>query len=208
VPSRHIGSKPVIKALNTTARIEYFVNALVWMLHGPQYRASIDAQEGIKTAVKDHRVHQALENWPSIFTGHTWIVNRTTPPHRDKGGFNGGFDFLSVGGTAKALMRVRDINVSCEYNPGTVVAIAGRVLSHEVCQVEDGDRIAVARWVRRAVLLKYGMNTRSCEDQEQMSEVGSKDQNGEGDVKDMGWSTLGDFCERMAGCLLHPLGVA
>jgi hypothetical protein len=185
-----------------TSKMEHFINALVWMLHESQFKASAAAQTAMKITVPDCRVKRSLETWPSIFTGHTWIMNRLTPPHRDKEGFNAGFDFLSVGGVAKAMLRVRDINMSCEYNPGTVVAIAGRVLSHEVTDIEVGDRIAIARWVRKAVLAKYGMaGSGSLVDQ--LRQQGMQyDAMREEVGKDLEWSTLASFRTRMAGCLV------
>jgi hypothetical protein len=193
--------------MRETGPTEHFINVLLWMLHGPQHEVSIFTQQAMKRSIKDPRVKESLNRWPSAFTGHTWILNRTTPPHRDSSGFNAGFDFLSVGGTARALLRVRDINLSCAYNPGTVVAIAGRVLTHEVCNIEEGDRVAVARWIRKAVILKYGMGVNGGSernvDEEARSDEGSKidhDRN-QGGSRDLEWSTLTDFCERLAGCI-------
>lgn len=204
MPSGEVQSKTSIETLHKTGKMEHFINALVWMLHEPQYKASISAQRAMKTSKIDCQAKKALEHWPSTFTGQTWILNRTTPPHRDQHGFNAGFDFLSVGGVAKALMHVRDINLSCAYNPGTVVAIAGRVLSHEVSTVEDGDRIAIARWVRKTVLLKYGISGGSCKNMGNKGE--SKDEEGliNEDDNDLEWSTLTSFRERLAECFVNP----
>jgi hypothetical protein len=98
----------------------------------------------------------------TVFTGHTWIINRKTPPHRDRGGFKAGFDYLSVLGTASSMISLCDINITANYNPGTVVGIPGRVSVYEVTAWGKGNRICVAQWIRERLLKKHGVPKIDC----------------------------------------------
>jgi hypothetical protein len=119
---------------------------IVWLTHKFQYQASVTALSSMRSfAGSDHqklshpRIKDELNLWPSIFTGHTFIINRPTPIHRDSNGFKAGFDYLTVSGTAKATLSLPDLNGTCLYNPGTVVALAGRVFRHGADQAHASD---------------------------------------------------------------------
>lgn len=169
---------------------------IVWLTHGLQYNASKAAIEQMKALAntshqkfQHDQIKDQLQRWTSIFTGHTYIINRPTPVHRDSNGFKAGFDYLTVSGTAKAILTLPDINATCCYNPGTVVAIAGRVFRHAADRIdvdnhshdsfEGGDRVCIARWVRQQILQEFGL----------MAE------------DDLPWSTMAALEERMKICL-------
>lgn len=168
-------------AIQTTAKVEALMDALVWLTHNHQYNASSRAISDILKSSTDTKIMGPLNTWQSIFTGHTFIINRITPEHRDTKGFPRGFDYLSVSGTAESILHLPDLNLQCTYKSGTVVALAGRVLRHRIERTTGGDRICIARWIRKAVLT----NERKGEDQ----------------LVDLPWSTLKDFENRLSMCL-------
>jgi hypothetical protein len=59
------------------------------------------------------------------------------------------YDLLTCAGTYKdAELKVFDIGARFCYDPGTVVALAGKVLLHEVTEWTGGERICIARFIR------------------------------------------------------------
>jgi hypothetical protein len=146
----------VQNAHHCTTELDALMNLIVCITHEDQFQASVQGMAQIKRQQGDV-IQQSLGKWSSIFTGHTWIINRKTPPHRDRGGFKAGFDYLSVLGTASSFITLRDINITAQYNPGTVVGVPGRVLVHEVSTWGKGDRICVAQWIRQRLLSKHGI---------------------------------------------------
>jgi hypothetical protein len=132
------------------------MNLVVCATHEDQFQASVRGMAQIKQLNGDV-VRDSLKKWPSIFTGHSWIINRKTPAHRDSGGFISGFDYLSIFGTASSIIKLWDINITAQYNPGTVVALPGKVLVHEVERWGEGDRVCVARWIRGRLLKMHGV---------------------------------------------------
>lgn len=180
-PSLACTEKEVQDAIEANASVDALMSAITWLTHPKQYNASVAALLGIKLLTRDDRLRKHLNMWTSIFSGYSFITNRPTALHRDSNGFKAGFDYLAVSGSAKSILILRDLNVECAYDPGTVVAIAGRVLRHAVEKKGPGDRICVARWVRERVLLKYGMG-----------------QNPE----DLPWPKLSNFVEQLRMCLL------
>jgi hypothetical protein len=157
-PSQTMAKPAIQSALSATTGVETIMNAIVFFTHPSQYHASVKAQENIKKDASDEHIHTHMDSWPSIFTGHTWVVNWTTPAHCDSQGFKPGFDYLSVSGSAKSKLILRDISLTLEYTPGCVVGLAGQVLTHQVNEWEEGDWVCVARWIRQNVLQGHGVN--------------------------------------------------
>jgi hypothetical protein len=130
----------------------------LFLIHNDQYSALLKAIDKIKDTCTDKRVLSHLRKWPSIFTGVTWVVNRITPPHRDRNGFKAGFNFLLTGGDYSGELKLRDIGITFSYRPGCVFALAGRVLTHEVGSWSGKDRICMAHWTRERVLMEAGID--------------------------------------------------
>lgn len=148
----------VEQALYRIAPTERLLNAILFLIHNDQYNASLKVINKIKKTCTDKRILSHLRNWPSVFTGVTCVVNRITPPHRDRNGFKAGFDFLLTGGDYSGELRLRDIGITFPYRPGCVVALAGRVLTHEVGSWSGKDRICMAHWIRERVFMKLGID--------------------------------------------------
>ncbi|KAI5996084.1 hypothetical protein EDC04DRAFT_2612857 [Pisolithus marmoratus] len=73
--------------------------------------------------------------WPSIYLGIDVIVNRETPPHQDQA-------------SAPSLL---------DLIPGTMVFLAGKLLTHSVPKWEKGERIALAHYVKDAIHNRFGL---------------------------------------------------
>jgi hypothetical protein len=93
-----------------------------------------------------------VKEWPSIFSGIEVISNRTTPPHRDPNACPTMYDFLVSAGThTEAWLDLQDVDARLTYNPGTVVALCGKVLRHGVQTWAGGERICIAHFIRDLV---------------------------------------------------------
>ncbi|KAI6046874.1 hypothetical protein EDC04DRAFT_2597662 [Pisolithus marmoratus] len=73
--------------------------------------------------------------WPSIYLGIDVIVNQEAPPHLDQA-------------SAPSLLNLV---------PGTMVFLAGKLLTHSVPKWEKGERIALAHYMKDAVHNRFGL---------------------------------------------------
>ena len=86
-------------------------------------------------------------------SGVSVIANRASVCHVDTKGSKEWYDFLLTAGTYnKCWFRLPDLQLQLEYLPGTVVALNGRILRHEVLEWKGGDRVCYAHWTRPNVL--------------------------------------------------------
>lgn len=96
-------------------------------------------------------VADALEHWTSPFSGISIISNRETPVHRDVNGRNSWYDILATfGNYKKGRLELPGMGYRLEYQPGTVVGLAGKVVSHGVPSVEH-NRVCIAYYMRNKV---------------------------------------------------------
>jgi hypothetical protein len=96
--------------------------------------------------------------WSSVFTGINVISNRRTIAHRDRFGHLPWYDLLvSVGTYTQAYLVLPDLGAKLVYNPGTVVLLCGKLLSHEVPFWGSGDRVCWAHFMRESVLNGLGV---------------------------------------------------
>jgi hypothetical protein len=145
--------------MNRILEVEAVINAIMMATHPAQYAASVKVQASLKAQYTAPRFIEAFNHWPSVASGFSWITNRITAPHRDGKGFKSGFDYLSVTGTNNAVLRLEDLGAQISYKAGTVVAIAGAVLTHEVQQWGGDPRTCIARWIRRKVFEENDVKT-------------------------------------------------
>ncbi|KAI6045936.1 hypothetical protein EDC04DRAFT_2598503 [Pisolithus marmoratus] len=73
--------------------------------------------------------------WPSIYLGIDVIVNQETPPHQDQASEPSLLDLV----------------------PGTMVFLAGKLLTHSVPKWEKGERIALAHYMKDAIHNRFGL---------------------------------------------------
>lgn len=114
------------------------------------------------STVKDHdNVTQALKFWTSPFSGISVISNRETPVHRDVNGRHPWYDILATFGQySKGHLELPGLGYRLQYNPGTVVALAGKVVRHGVPRVQ-GNRVCMAYYMRNKVHEWLGVRSAS-----------------------------------------------
>ncbi|KAG0698585.1 hypothetical protein DFH29DRAFT_772009, partial [Suillus ampliporus] len=99
-----------------------------------------------------------VDSWPSIFSGLEIIANRVTFSHRDGGGSPSLLDLLvSLGRNHHATFALPDVQAELDYFPGAMVYISGRVLEHSVCPWLNGERLAIAHFMKDAVHDRVGV---------------------------------------------------
>ena len=85
-----------------------------------------------------------LQFWASPFHCMQLIVNRETLNHRDTRGWMFGYDLLTTfGDYNNGVLSLPTIGIECEYNPGTVTALMGKLIIHGVKPV-NGERFCFA----------------------------------------------------------------
>jgi len=100
-----------------------------------------------------NQIAEMARAWPIATSGVSVIVNRASVCHTDNKGSKDWYDILLTAGTYKdCWFRLPDLELQLEYSPGTVVALNGRILKHEVIKWKGGDRVCCAHWLRPAVL--------------------------------------------------------
>jgi len=109
-----------------------------------------DLPIGSKTWRQEQMVDMA-RTWPTAASGVSVIANRASPCHTDNKGQKDWYDMLLTAGRyKKCWFRLPDLDLRLKYLPGTVVALNGRILKHEVLKWKGGDRVCYAHWFRHA----------------------------------------------------------
>ncbi|PPR03995.1 hypothetical protein CVT26_001039 [Gymnopilus dilepis] len=85
--------------------------------------------------------------WSAPFHGISIISNRITPRHQDCNGVRRWMDLLvALGEYQKGSISLVGLGMNFSYQPGTVMAVPGRILTHAAeCQ---GDRACIAYYMR------------------------------------------------------------
>ena len=100
----------------------------------------------------------SIDVWNSAFSAWQIISNRATPAHCDMGAAPMVYDLLTCAGTYNhCIFHVHDLEARFCYNVGTVVALCGKVLLHEVKRWEGGERICIAHYMRDNVHDRLGI---------------------------------------------------
>jgi hypothetical protein len=128
---------------------EWLCNAVTALVAPNLYEAGRQAIERVQLGQDMNRTHGNVALWPSVFTGMQIIANRTTPPHRDRGGAPTHYDLLLSAGThVKAELCLPEFGTKLSYPPGTIVELCGKVFIHEVDDWEGGERVCVAHMMK------------------------------------------------------------
>jgi hypothetical protein len=128
------------------------MGSLLWIIHPELYHAGM---EGLKALAENpdmvkegDDVFQILHWWSTPFSGYSIISNRTTPVHRDNSARPQWYDLLASFGTyGYGEMKLPGIGVTLKYPAGTLVALCGKLLQHEVLEVV-GNRVCLAHYMR------------------------------------------------------------
>jgi hypothetical protein len=104
-----------------------------------------------KTKAQHHEKPNVVA-WPSLFSSITVISNRKTVSHRDSRGWASCYDLLLVGGDYDhSTLDVPDLNAKFVYNPGTVIAISGKVLHNSINGWQGGEQLCLAYYMQNNV---------------------------------------------------------
>ncbi|KAI6094267.1 hypothetical protein EDD16DRAFT_1481135, partial [Pisolithus croceorrhizus] len=95
--------------------------------------------------------------WPSIYLAIDVIVNQETPPHLDQVSAPSLLDLVISLGTCGACIHISEIGTIFDYKPGTMIYLAGKVLTHSVPKWGKGERIALAHYMKDAVHNRFGL---------------------------------------------------
>jgi hypothetical protein len=135
--------------MTRVCRVEWLCNAVTALVAPELYKAGKEAIEQVQLGQDMNRTHKNITLWPSVFTGMQIIANRTTPPHRDRGGAPTHYDLLlSVGTHVEAQLSLPELGATFSYPPGTIVELCGKVFLHEVDDWEGGERVCVAHMMK------------------------------------------------------------
>jgi hypothetical protein len=142
--------KPEMKqSLPSIANSEFLCNSVLALVSPELYKIGLDAVNRLKHSVVHSMGHPNMSLWPSVYSRIQIIVNRETPAHRDPGAAPPAYDMLvSTGTHTVSDFYLADIKTTLLYAPGTVVALCGRVLRHEVMTWEGGERICIAHYMK------------------------------------------------------------
>jgi hypothetical protein len=104
-----------------------------------------------------HNLPGAIQDWIVPFSGLSVISNQETPLHRDVQGRQNWFDILATFGKyTEGRMELPGIGYQLEYNPGTIVAIAGKTVVHGVGKC-NADRVCIVYYMRDKVHKQLGI---------------------------------------------------
>ena len=142
--------------LNRNVRLLSIAGAVLAVVHPEQYEAGLKIlrklQDSPASLREPQHIQAVLRTWCSPFSAFSIISNRETPQHRDQLGRLEWYDVLTTMGDYRHLDFERPrINAALRYNPGTVVALSGKVLAHRVGRSELGDRVCIAGYMRNDV---------------------------------------------------------
>jgi hypothetical protein len=163
-PSQTISIPAALPWMNEISNTEQAVNHIFSLIAPKLHEDGMESVQKIKAA---HPDHVGVQTWPSDFNGIGVIVNRITPVHRDKGGRMEWYDLLVAAGTYRsAKMILSDLGAELQYNPGTAVAVTGRLFRHGVATWEGGERICYAHYMRNNVLERLEIQNSSWVDED------------------------------------------
>jgi|SRR5215510_5564535 len=148
-PSQTLRREHINPWLTEICAVEEELNMLLSLIGAELYAAGSKAMNELTS---DPAAHPHVRAWPSVFSGISVISNRKTLAHRDQGGWPQCYDLLlAAGNYSNALFSVPDVGAEFQYNPGTVVAICGKVLRHAVYDWSGGERLCYAHFMRNNV---------------------------------------------------------
>ncbi|KAI6145613.1 hypothetical protein BKA82DRAFT_3981435 [Pisolithus tinctorius] len=89
--------------------------------------------------------------WNSVYSSMSVMVNRASPAHKDTNGQKVWLDtLLTISNYLWLHFLVLELGIRLQYNPGTVIALVGSALIHQVDGI-DGDWAFLAYYMRENV---------------------------------------------------------
>lgn len=132
------------------------MGAILAIVHPEQYDTGLMTLKRIEANPNELRepefVGEMLKKWCCPFSGISALFNVRTPEHRDPLGQHNWYDLLATMGTyTEHQLQLPGLGTSVAYRPRSVVAIAGRVISHTADHPADGERGVFAFFSREGV---------------------------------------------------------
>jgi hypothetical protein len=147
--STELRTKEAANFLRCVQTAETLLNYIGRLVCPEMFSAGIEAISKLQTGEGLDKTFDNIALWPSFFSGIEVISNRDTDQHRDQFSSPPVYDFLlSAGKHRNAWLQLADINASLSYDPGTVVALCGKILHHGVSPGWEGERICIAHFIR------------------------------------------------------------
>lgn len=129
--------------------------AALAIMHPDQFEAGVKVLRCISQdpslVTKAETLPKVLEAWTSPLSGLSIINNRETPAHRDHGSAFPWLDVLTtVGPYDRGIMMFPGIGIEVSYYAGTMVSLAGRIISHSA--KSRGERACIAYYMKEDVV--------------------------------------------------------
>ncbi|KII83082.1 hypothetical protein PLICRDRAFT_119852 [Plicaturopsis crispa FD-325 SS-3] len=141
-------AKTTLPWLTEMAESFVVINTVMGIIHPDLYDAGRETLRRIHTCPEASSLAPVLHKWASIFNGAAIISNRETLIHRDNFSRAEWYDLLAtVGRYRNAVMEIPVAGLRLDYSGGTLVGIAGQILSHGVSRA-DGKRLCLAFYMR------------------------------------------------------------
>ncbi|KAF9441324.1 hypothetical protein P691DRAFT_684256 [Macrolepiota fuliginosa MF-IS2] len=135
--------------LGNTRSISSFLNLILSFTHPDLYLAALKSLTQFQMLPA---TAQYAQIWPIVFHGISVISNQITPEHIDYNGSWAWYDqLLTIGNYSQAIFTLKDLKLSLDYKPGTVIHFCGNLLTHEVGSWDHGDHICYAYLVKKSI---------------------------------------------------------
>jgi hypothetical protein len=147
-----------LEAMRETSAL---IGAILSIIHPDLYqrgRETLLSLQMKQETMKEYDIYiHLMQSWSSVFSGMSVISGRECPIHRDIQAMHSWFDILcTFGEDSDGRMELPSLGLRLQYNPGTMVALAGRVVPHGVAQT-NGKRVCLAYFMREKVHERAGI---------------------------------------------------
>lgn len=131
-------------------------HALLAGMLGIMHPHLAEAANRLTDTLMESDVADAVRLWSSPFSALSVISNRESVAHRDTKSMRSMYDLLvTCGPYHNAYFNFHDLNIVALYQPGSVVALTGRLLRHSVGLAKES-RLCYAYYFREAVFYRNG----------------------------------------------------
>lgn len=147
--------------LEKQSRASAIMGGILSIVHPELYAVGIASLKQLNqdsnSVTKGDRLAAVLREWSSPLTAITTISNRDTPYHRDNGSAHPWFDILlALGEYQHGRLEFPGLGIRFKYDPGAVVALAGRILRHGAAC--PGDRACIVYHMKEKVIERLGLS--------------------------------------------------
>ncbi|KIO02639.1 hypothetical protein M404DRAFT_147770, partial [Pisolithus tinctorius Marx 270] len=146
--------KEVHEWLQCTAGLQAILSGALHIMHLKMYLHGWEAITRLRSKAaewQDEDMEAILPMWNSVYSSMSVMVNHTSPPHKNMNGQKVWLDtLLTVGNYPWLHFLVMELGIQLQYNLGTVIALVGLALIHQVNSI-DGNRACLAYYMQENV---------------------------------------------------------